>query len=672
MFKNSTYLIRLLERGKQIKLICLLMMSFSLIMAQDRQISGTVTDSDNGESVPGVNILIKGTTQGTVTDAGGAYSIAVSSGQVLVFSSVGFITQEVSVGNQTTINIRLASDVQSLQEVVVTGYSVDTRRETTGSVSTVDPKELTVVPSGNIEQQLQGRVAGVTVITNGQPGTTSQVRVRGYGALGGNEPLYIIDGVPQTSVDFLSPDDIESTTVLKDATAASIYGARAAGGVIVYTTKQGKKGKQNMQVTYNGMVGVTTPGDPDTKLNPQQQADWTWNAIRNAAIQAGETPSFSHPQYGTGETPVLPDWLLVGSNSGIVGSIDLAAEQQNYNIDFDAGPTYLVIPANQSGTDWYDAITRNAILNRHNIGLSGGGEGNRFYVGLSMQDQQGILQRQKFERYTARVNSEFDVANGKVRIGENIQATYRAVRQLLGGSGGSGSSDDENLILTASRMSPIIPIFDQFGGYAGTAAPGFNNARNPVATIDGDANDRNFAVSVFGNVYAEVEPIEDLVVRTSFGGRYLQFNNLNYTRRQYENSENNSAFSFAQNTGYVTEWVWTNTVAYEKEFGDHNVGILLGQEALNFGTFRGMDGSGINPFAETTDFINLSTVENRVVNGSNSNGVNFSSYFGRVTYDFQDRYLATLVVRNDGSSRFGSENRRGSFPRFLCGMASFR
>lgn len=664
MFKNSTYLIRFLERGKQIKLICLLMMSFSLVMAQDRQVSGTVTDADNGEGIPGVNILIKGTTQGTVSDVMGAYAIAVSSGQVLVFSSVGYVTQEVSVGNQSTININLASDVQSLQEVVVTGYSVDTRRETTGSVSTVDPKDLTVVPSGNIEQQLQGRVAGVTVITNGQPGTTSQVRVRGYGALGGNEPLYIIDGVPQQSVDFLSPDDIESTTVLKDATAASIYGARAAGGVIVYTTKQGKKGKQNMQVTYNGMVGVTTPGDPDPKLNPQQQADWTWNAIRNAAIQAGETPVFNHPQYGTGQTPVLPDWLLVGSNSGIIGSIDLAAEEQNYNIDFDAGPIYLVIPANKEGTDWYDAITRNALLNRHNIGLYGGGEGNRFYVGLSMQDQQGIQERQKFERYTARVNSEFDIAGGKVRIGENIQATYRAVRQLAGGGGGSGSSDDENLINMVNRMSPIIPVFDAFGGYAGTAAPGFNNPRNPVATIDGDANDRNFAVSVFGNVYAEVEPVEDLVVRTSFGGRYLQFNNLNYTRRQYENSENNSAFGFSQNTGYVTEWVWTNTVAYEREFGDHGVGILLGQEALNFGTFRGMDGSGINPFAETTDFINLSTVENRVVNGSNSNGVNFSSYFGRLTYDFQDRYLATLVVRNDGSSRFGSENRRGTFPAF--------
>ena len=213
-------------------------------------------------------------------------------------------------------------DIQALAEVVVTGYSVDERRETTGSVSVVEPADLTAVPSGNVEQQLQGRVAGVTVITNGQPGTTSQVRIRGYGALGGNQPLYIVDGVPVQSTDFLSPDDIETTTVLKDATAAAIYGARAAGGVIVYTTRQGKKNAGHMKVTYNGMVGVTTPGPADNKLSPALQAEWTWNAIRNAATNAGTTPDFNHPQYGTGQTPVVPDWLLVGPDAGIVGPID--------------------------------------------------------------------------------------------------------------------------------------------------------------------------------------------------------------------------------------------------------------------------------------------------------------------------------------------------------------
>ena len=673
MFKNSTYLSRFIERGKQIGLICLMMMSFSLVMAQERQVSGTILDNETGDAIPGVNILIKGTTQGTVTDINGQYQLLANPGDVLAYSSVGFVTQEIIVGNQNlagnqnTININLSPDIQALAEVVVTGYSVDKRRETTGSVSVVEPADLTAVPSGNVEQQLQGRVAGVTVITNGQPGTTSQVRIRGYGALGGNEPLYIVDGVPVESTNFLSPDDIETTTVLKDATAAAIYGARAAGGVIVYTTRQGKKGSGPMKVTYNGMVGVTTPGSPDTKLNPQGQADWTWNAIRNAAIQNGVTPEFNHPQYGTGSSPVLPDWLLVGPDAGIIGAAP-GNPAEDYNVDFDAGPIHNVIRANKQGVDWYDAITQDAIVHRHNIGLYGGGEGNRFYVGLSMQDQEGIVQRQKFERYTMRVNTEFDIVPGKVRIGENIQATYRAIRQLQGGGGGAGSADDENLILTASRMSPIIPIFNEFGGWAGTAAPGFNNARNPMATIEGDANDRNFAVQVFGNVYLEAEPIENLVVRTSFGGRYENFNSVNYTRRQYENSENNAAFSFGQNAFYTTNWVWTNTINYSFDVGsNHSFGILAGQEALNTGTFKGINGSGINPFSESTDFVNLSTVENRVVNGGNGSGINFSSYFGRLTYDYKDKFLVTGVVRNDGSSRFGEENRRGTFPSFSAG-----
>ena len=674
MFKNSTYMSRLKERSKQIVFVCLMMMSFTLVMAQERQVSGTILDNDTGEAIPGVNILIKGTTQGTVTDINGEYQILTDPGDVLVYSSVGYVTQEIIVGNQNlagnanTININLSPDIQALAEVVVTGYSVDQRRETTGSVAVVEPADLTAVPSGNVEQQLQGRVAGVTVITNGQPGTTSQVRIRGYGALQGNQPLYVVDGVPVESTEFLSPDDIETTTVLKDATAAAIYGARAAGGVIVYTTRQGKKNAGHMKVTYNGMVGVTTPGDADPKLDPQRQAEWTWNAIRNAAINAGVTPEFNHPQYGTGSTPVIPDWLLVGPDAGIVGSIDENAARENYNVDFDAGPIYNVIRANKAGTDWYDEITRSGFLQRHNIGLYGGGENNRYYVGLGMQEQQGIIKEQTFERYTARVNTEFDIIPGKVRIGENFQATYRRTNALLGAAGGSGSSDDENLILTASRMSPIIPVRNEFGGYAGTAAPGFNNPRNPIATIENDwANDNLFAIQLFGNVYLEVEPIEDLVFKTSYGGSYFNFNQENYTRRQYENSENNAAFSYSQNNAYGSQWVWTNTLTYSFDIGDHGFGILAGQEALNVGTFRSIFGTGINPFSETVDYINLSTVENTTVNGGHSNGINFSSYFGRLTYDYKDKFMLTGVIRNDGSSRFGEESRRGTFPSFSAG-----
>jgi len=232
---------------------------------------------------------------------------------------------------------------------------------------------------------LQGRVPGVTVITNGQPGTTSQVRVRGFGAFGGNQPLYIVDGVPTSDISFLNPDDIETTTVLKDAASASIYGARAASGVIVYTTRRGKR-NQKLSVTYDGMYGFTSPGKGVDMMNPSDFADWTFNAIKNTAVQNGADPiaalaTFNHPQFGKGPTPVIPDYLSVGGTPGITGAVDLDAEKLKYNVDPRKGSIYQVIAANKSGTDWFKEITHNAPVYRQTLGFSGGGESHRFISG---------------------------------------------------------------------------------------------------------------------------------------------------------------------------------------------------------------------------------------------------------------------------------------------------
>ena len=640
--------------------------SYESLRPLQKTITGTITSVEDGEPLPGVSILIVGTNTGTISDIDGNYSISANSDQVLRFSFIGFAEQEVEVGAQSVINISMSADSEELEEIIVTGYSVDTRRETTGSVSTVKSKDLTVVPSGNVEQQLQGRVAGVTVITNGQPGTTSQIRVRGFGAFSGNEPLYVVDGVPVTSTEFLNPDDIESTTVLKDAAAASIYGARAANGVIVYTTKQGKKGPQKLKVTYDGMVGFTDPGTGSESLNPQDFAEWTWNAIKNTARQNDTDPVFNHPQFGTGSNPQIPQYLLVGNTSGFNGTLNLEEERANYNVDPEKGDIYQVTKPNLAGTDWYDAITRTALLTRHSIGMSGGGEGNRFYIGLGAQEQEGILIHQNFRRYTARINSEFDILPN-LRLGQNFQGTYRQVRLLLGGGGGQGSSNDENVILSASRMPTIIPIYDEFGGYAGTRAQGFNNPNNPVAALDGDQNDRGFNGSAFGNVYLEFEPIEGLTLRSSVGGRYNGSYFWGYTRRTYENSENNGSFGYNEGSGYNFSWIFTNTANYKKIFGGyHEFDILLGQESLNTGSGRNINASGLNPFSQDTDFVTLSVLpaDTRQVNSDYYKGVNFSSYFGRLKYTFNDKYMLSFVVRRDGSSRFGSENRYGVFPAF--------
>jgi len=660
----KTFLLKKLRLKRVFAFVLSLMFCSALL----GQISGVITDAETGEPLIGATVLINGTSNGTITDIDGSYTIAANPGDVMNFSYTGFTSQDITVGDSNRIDVMLSSGIL-VDEIVVTGYTTDTRRKTAGSVSTIKAADLQVSPSGNVEQQLQGRVAGVTVITNGQPGTTSQVRVRGYGALGGNSPLYIVDGVPVGSTDFLAPNDIATTTVLKDATSASIYGARAAGGVIVYTTKQGEKKDRPLKITYNGLFGVTTPGSGSGILNPQQQADWTKNAIRNGAIQNGVAVGdieYSHPQYGSGVgesyTPTLPDYLRVGGMSGVNGAIT-SEQEALYNIDPSLGSIYQIIRANKEGTDWYDAITRNAILNRHNLGFSGGSESSRYYVGLGMQEQEGILIHQKFKRYSLRLNTEFDLSKN-LSIGENIQVTYRSVNVLQGDNGGAGSSDDESVLLSASRMSPIIPLNDEFGGYAGTASSGFNNAANPVAQLDGQQNDRNFQTQIFGNIYLKYTPIENLTLKSSFGGRHFSVHQRGYSRRTYENQENNSSFGFFQNSIFGTAWNFTNTASYKMSFGTSTLDLLVGQEALNTGSNRATFASGINPFSQSTDFVGLSTVSSQVVNGGHFDGVTFSSLFAQAKYDYNDKYIISAVVRRDGSSRFGAENRYGIFPAF--------
>ncbi|WP_080238992.1 SusC/RagA family TonB-linked outer membrane protein [Spirosoma rigui] len=656
----------ILYRLLQTVFVGVFMLLFSLnASAQDRRVTGKISGVDG--PIPGANVLLKGTSTGTSTDANGDFSINVrGANPVLVVSSIGNKTQEVTVGNRSTVNVTLEDDATALNEVIVTGYTTDTKRDNTGSVSTVKAKDLAAIPSGNVEQQLQGRVSGVTVITNGQPGTTSIVRVRGFGAFGGNEPLYVVDGVPTGGINFVAPDDVESTTVLKDAAAASIYGARAANGVIVITTKKGQRKARKLSITYDGLYGVTDPGKGQPILNPQEQADYTWQAIKNTAIANGVTPDFSNVaggQYGKGQTPVLPDFINVGGVGGIVGNIDLTAAKAKYNTNINAGPIYQVVRANKAGTDWYDAVTRTAPLLRQTLGFSGGTETSRFYVSLGMQDLQGILLNNSSTRYNFRVNTEFDLSK-KLRFGQNLQLTYLSNKGITGGNGGRGVSADENDILQAFRMPPIIPVYDEFGGYAGTAAPGFNNPRNPVANRDRIKNNGNFNALAFGNAYLEYDVLPGLMLRSNIAGQYSNYYFTGYGPRQYENSENNTTYTFNEGSGYSLAYTFTNTAQYKKKFGIHEVDVLAGVEALNTGKGRNVSGNGTNPFSEDVSYVTLSNLATtgRQVNSDLFSGVNFYSVFGRVNYVYNDKYIVTGVIRRDGSSRFGANNRYGVFP----------
>jgi TonB-linked SusC/RagA family outer membrane protein len=643
-----------------------LSLSFLLLFVSNafaqQKVSGTALD-ESGGGIPGVSVSVKGSTQGTITDGDGAFTLSITaSNPILVFSSIGYTTKEISLDNQTIVNVTLVEDSRSLEEVIVTGYTITNKKESTAAASIVKAKDLQQIPSGNVEQQLQGRVAGLTVITNGQPGTASIIRVRGFGAFGGNEPLYVVDGIPVGSIDYVSPDDIASTTVLKDAAAASIYGARAANGVIVITTKQGTKGKRGVQVSYDGFVGFTDPnvnGTPDM-LSPQEQADYTHIAYRNNAAANGTAPQYTHPQFGSQAQATLPDWLHANGQNGVRGAIDRAAIDAAYASDPEN--VFLFAP-NRAGTDWYDAITRTGLLMRHGLGFSGGSETSRFYMGINLQDQAGILINNDFKRYTFRMNSEFDLGK-HVRFGENLQATYRTVRGQGGGNGGAGVADDENAILQAYRMPSIIPVYDEYGNFASTRASGFNNPRNPVRDRENQRNDRNFSLALTGNVYMEVEPIKDLVFRSSIGGNIFNNTYRFYGYRYLGDSEPQASNSFGEGSGYGLGWTLTNTATYKFNVGKNGFRILAGQEALNTGAGRFINGSGINPFSMDTDFVTLRAVQSPFVESNLYNGVNFYSLFGKLDYNYNEKYYVTGVVRRDGSSRFGSNERYGIFPAF--------
>ncbi len=632
--------------------------------AQDKRLTGKVVGADN-QGIPGVSIVIKGTRTGTTSDASGNFAInSKSPNDVLVISAVGYKAKEVKVGSQSSISVSLDDDVSALEEVIVTGYATTNKKESTAAVSTVKAKDLKAVPSGNVEQQLQGRVSGLTVITNGQPGTSSIIRVRGFGALGGNEPLYVVDGVPVPSIDFLAPDDIETTTVLKDAAAASIYGARAANGVIVYTTKKGTKKAKKMEVSYDGLVGFTDPnvaGAPKM-LTPQEQADWTHVAYRNNAAANGTAVAYNHPQYGTSAQATLPDYLYAyGVGSGVRGSVDVASIRAAAAAN--PGSVFLIKP-NVSGTNWYKEITRVAPIQRHNLGFSGGSENSRYYIGMGAQLQDGILISNSFKRYTFRANSEFDLSS-KVRLGENIQVTYREVKGQAGGNNGLGIADSESEILSAYRMPTVIPVFDELGNYASTIAAGFNNPRNPVRRLAlNNSNDGNFGVNVFGNVYVEYDPIANLTLRSSIGGQYSNYFYKDYNYKYLGDSEPEASNTFSEGGGYSMAWVFTNTANYKLKFQKHSVNLFAGIEALNSGSGRNISGSGSNPFSMDLDYVTLSVVQNPQVNSAVFNGVNFYSLFSKVDYNFNEKYYLTALVRRDGSSRFGANSRTGVFPAF--------
>lgn len=606
-------------------------------------VTGTVTDAD-GQPLPGANVLVKGTTNGTQTDFDGNYTITADSDATLVFSYIGFSTQEISIDGQSTINLSLAEDASQLDEVVVLGYSTQTRGDLTGSVASVDISEATKAPIVNAAEALQGRVSGVTVVNNGNPGAAPKINIRGFGSSNNTNPLFIIDGVQTDDASVLNsinPNDIDQMNVLKDG-AAAIYGARAANGVVIITTKGGGYNMDKARVSVDMYTGFAQAGNVPELLNAQQHGDMLFQSAAND----GAT-DFSNAQYGSGANAVVPS----------------ALNGYTYVTSYD--PSITKSPASATvapgGTDWLDAILRTAPTQSASVSVANGNESGKYFFSANYLNRDGIQLNTGFKQAVIRANTEFKIGKN-VTIGEHLSASF-------------SNKIDGNQIENALRMNPLIPVYDDEGRLAGSSAPGTSNTRSPVALLVRGQDDFNKLFRVFGDVYLSAKLADGLTAKTVLAGNIESFNGRVFNALDPEHIEPLSTNTLTERSNSRFNWTWTNTLSYKKEFGDHSINAIAGIEALSESN-KALSVSRTGYRFETPEFYLLSNGtgapivnlldgagEPATFDGQNT----LFSIFGTASYSYQGKYFLTGTLRNDTSSRFGPGNRSQTFPAVSAG-----
>ena len=606
--------------------LVVLMLSSSLIFAQN-SISGSVSDADNNP-IPGATIVVEGTNTGVVTDFDGNYQINASTGDQLTFSSLGFGSQTITVGNQNQINVTLMSSVDILDEVVVSGYQTQQRRSLSGAIGTVDTDEAFKTQVTNAAEALQGRVAGVSVVSGGGPGSAPVIRIRGYATTNSNSPLYVIDGIQTTDTNVMrdiNPRDIENISVLKDG-AAAIYGARASNGVIVVTTKKGNYNSKNtleVNATY-GMSQVTRYPD---MLNVQQHADMTWQSILND----GNTPT--HPQYGSGPTPSVPVFLNVPIPSG--------AEYEGAGAKVQPG-----------GTKWFEEIFDPAATTEVSVAASGGSEQGKYLMSVRYLNQEGVIIHTGFESVSTRLNSEFKIGD-KITISENLNITYDKEQ------GASG-----NPIQNAAFSSPLVPVRDTNGNFAGTYsnAARVGIANNPVADLARGADDYNKNLRVIGDVSFKYQITPELLFKTSAGITMRDLNGRYFTALNPEHGEAISNNTLNEQSFRQDEWVVTNFLNYKNSFGDHTLDVLIGTEATK-NNYKGFGALRTGYLFEDPGFYLLTNGSGvPVISGGGANSSSIFSLLGTANWSYGGKYFATATVRKDDTSRFAQAEADAIFP----------
>ncbi len=624
-------------KGFKTFLFLAIIMAISLGSYAQTTVTGTVKDVE-GLGIPGVSIVIEGTAQGTITDIDGNFAVPIPEGATkLIFSYIGMLTQKIEIGGQTTIDVVLKADFIGVDEVVVVGYGTRTKEELTGAVSTVSAEKLEATSETSVVSRLQGQVAGVTVQTSNRPGGDASILIRGLGTINDNGPLYVIDGVPSGPGNNIAPGDIESISVLKDASSSAIYGTRGANGVVIITTKRGRV-NQEPTINFSVRTGVTKATNQYDMLNTEEYADAVWLSFANRGV------SPSHAQYGSGTSPVIPDYILPG------GAMNGDVDESTYSY-----PNSTIYKANKQGTDWYDEIYQTGIVQEYDLSVAGGGQKGTYAFSANYLDEQGVIIETNFKRYTARMNADAKF-NDWFKVGESLQVSY------VDETGRFTDNAEDSPVSYAYRAQPIIPVYDIGGNYAGSKAPEMGNSDNPVAVAERAANNRGKWMRILGNAYAEITPMEGLTVKTLFGTNWVQGNWRDYVIPNYEHSEPNKVNGLNVNSQNDLQWNWTNTINYKKTFNDiHRFNVILGTEAIQWSR-NTLGASRRVYFSESLDYMQLDSGESNKENYGTGDEWSLFSIFGRVNYDLMGKYFFEATVRRDGSSRFSDDNRYGTFP----------
>ena len=610
------------------KLLCsiLLLVATLSAFAQQITVQGTVISATDNEPLIGASVIAEGTTLGTATDFDGTFTLTVDKGAKITVSYVGFDAKTLTA--EPEMNIILSENSATLEEMVVVGYSVQKKADVTGAITAVNMSDISKQNENNPMKALQGKVPGMNITADGNPSGASTIRIRGTGTLNNNDPLYIIDGVPtKGGMHELNPADIESMQILKDAASASIYGSRAANGVIIITTKRGKE----LKIQLDASIAASFYNNKLKVLNAEQYGQAMWQAY----VNSGQDPNTNALGYRY-------NWGYDSNGNPVLNAVSMSKYLDSAN----------TTPA--ADTDWFKETTRTGLIQNYNLSISGGSDKISAFFSLGYYKNLGVIKYSDFQRISARVNTEFKPFGDIFTIGEHLSVNRTDEVQA-----------PEGFIGNVLQFNPSLPVYTENGDFAGPVG-GYPDRENPLARLVRNKDNRYVFWRTFGDVYLNLAPFKGFNIRTTFGIDYTQKRQRIFTYPITEGTMANSTNGVEAKQEHWTRWMWNAVASYNIDFGKNHFDVLAGIE-LNREDDQWFSGYKSDFTVLTPDYMWPDAGVGTALSYGSGTGYSLVSFFGKANYSFDNRYLIGFTLRHDGSSRFGKNNRYATFPSVSLG-----